>query len=309
MVSVSDKPLVTAILPVFNRAESVARAIDSVLSQSWGNLELVIVDDGSADGTVDVIESYRGRARILRQENGGAYAARNLALGYARGEIVAFIDSDDAWLPGKLERQVPLLSGDVGLVYGDIEIVAKPCDGAQNIGVTGFELVRPHRGLVLDRFVWGNFVPTCSALVRRSALEEIGGFAEESRVSTDYLTWFRIARRYPFDYVDAPVTRYTMHAAGISHDLGRSLAARIALFRAERERTADPEVRAILEQLLFNLGLHLALAAVRGRANRVEKPYRLARGAAASVDGGRALRFIGAFFANQIGLRARRFMT
>jgi glycosyltransferase involved in cell wall biosynthesis len=301
-------PLVSVILPVFNRAGSVVRAVESVLAQRRSDLELLIVDDGSSDGTPGVIERYRGRATILRQANAGAYAARNLALGHARGELVAFIDSDDAWLPDKLERQLALMRGDVGLVYGDIEIVTAPCDDAPRTGATGFQTVRPHRGRVLERLSAGNFVPTCTALVRRAALDEIGDFPAESRISADYLAWFRIARRYAFDFVDAPVALYTQHEAGISNDLGKSLAARIALFRAERERTEDPAVRAVLDRLLFNLGLHLALAAVRGRAGSVARPYRLARSAAGAMDRRRTLWSTAAFAANQIGLRTRRLL-
>ncbi|HEX8644097.1 MAG TPA: glycosyltransferase [Allosphingosinicella sp.] len=303
-----EEPLVSAILPVFDRAGSVARAIESVLAQTYQPIELILVDDGSTDGTAEVLERYRDRARLLRQDNRGAYAARNLALRHASGELVAFIDSDDAWLPDKLERQVPLMRPGVGLVYGDIDILTAPDDAAARATRTGFEMVRPCRGAVLECFARGNFVPTCTALVRRSALEEIGGFSEESRISADYLAWFRIARRHRFDFVDAPVALYTRHRAGISNDLGRSLAARIALFRSERERTADPATRRVLDRLLFNLGLHLALAAIRGRARSVERPLRLAREAVATMDLGRALWSTATFAANQIKLRAGRFL-
>ncbi|HEY0012557.1 MAG TPA: glycosyltransferase [Allosphingosinicella sp.] len=303
-----DRPLVTAILPVFDRAGSVARAIESVLGQSYAPVELIVVDDGSTDDTADVIERYRGRATILRQENRGAYAARNLALAHARGDLVAFIDSDDAWLPEKLDRQVPLMRGDVALVYGDVAVVAEPRDDAPRTGRTSFSWVIPRRGRVLDGLAAGNFVPTCTALVRRSALEEIGGFPEESRVSADYVTWFRIARRHAFDFVPEPVALYTLHEAGISYDLGRALAARIRLFQEERARTADAATRRILDRLLFNLGLHLALAAARGRAKTVERPLALAREAMATMDSKRALWSTAAFAANQMKVRARRLL-
>jgi glycosyltransferase involved in cell wall biosynthesis len=303
-----DNPLVTAILPVFNRSGSIVRAIESVLGQSYAPVELIVVDDGSTDGTADLLERYRDRATILRQENRGAYAARNLALGHARGDLVAFIDSDDAWLPDKLERQVPLMRGDVGLVYGDVAVVAEPRDDAPRSGRTSFSWVAPRRGRVLDGLAFGNFVPTCAALVRRTALEEIGGFPNESRLSADYLTWFRIARRHAFDFVADPVALYTLHEAGISYDLGRSLAARIRLFEEERARTLDAETLRILDRLLFNLGLHLALAAARGRAKTVERPLALARGALATMDSKGALWSTAAFAANQIRVRARRLL-
>lgn len=303
-----DQPLVSAILPVFNRAGSVVRAIESVLCQTYRNVELILVDDGSTDGTSALLERYRGRATIFRQPNEGAYAARNLALRHAGGSLVAFIDSDDAWLPDKLERQVPLMRPEVALVYGDIEILDAPQDEARRARRTGFARVTPRRGRVLEAFASGNFVPTCTALVRKSALEEAGGFSEDSRISADYLAWFRIARRHELDFVPAPVALYTLHEAGISYDLGRSLAARIHLFEGERARTRDPETRRILDRLLFNLGLHLALAAARGRAGAVERPYRVARHAGAAMDRRRALWFTAAFAANQLRLRVKRLL-
>ncbi|MDB5691067.1 MAG: glycosyl transferase family 2 [Alphaproteobacteria bacterium] len=297
-------PLVSVILPVFDRAGSIARAIESVLAQSYGHVELIVVDDGSTDGTAAILEAYRGTAAILRQANGGAYAARNLALRHATGEHVAFIDSDDAWLPHKLERQVPLMRPGIGLVYGDVDIVTAPDDRAPRTGMTAFKAVAPVRGRALEAFARGNFVPTSTVLVRGSALQEIGGFPE-SRISADYLAWFRIAQAYAFDFVDAPVALYTQHQAGISHDLGRSLAARISLFRAERERTRAPAAREVLDRLLFNLGVSMALAAVRGRARTIEQPFRLARSAAAGIGTRRALLSAAAFAANQMKIRAK----
>jgi glycosyltransferase involved in cell wall biosynthesis len=297
-------PLVSVILPVFDRAGSIARAIESVRAQSYRHLELIIVDDGSTDGTSGALEAYRGVATILHQANGGAYAARNLALRHATGEHVAFIDSDDAWLPDRLERQVPLMRPGIGLVYGDVDIVTAPDDDAPRTGMTAFKAVAPRRGRVLEGFASGNFVPTSTVLVRRSVLQEIGGFPE-SRISADYLAWFRIAQVCDFDYVDAPIALYTQHQAGISNDLGRSLAARIALFRAERERTQAPAAGAVLDRLLFNLGVSMVLAAVRGRARTVEQPFRLARSAAAGIDAPRALWATAAFAANHMQIRAK----
>lgn len=302
------RPLVTAILPVFNRSASVKRAIESVFEQSISDLELIIVDDGSTDGTRATLEGYRERAVMLAQENRGAYAARNLALRHARGELIAFIDSDDAWLPDRLELQLPLMRSGVGLVYGDTEIVRIPASDAPRTGLTGFRTIPPVRGRVLQHFIWGNFVATSTALVRRSALEEIGGFAESSRLSSDFLAWFRIARRHEFDYVDAPVALYTQHQAGISADLGQSLSARISLFTEERERTEDPEVRTIVDRLLFNLGLHLAVAAARGQAKSVHRPLRLARKAASGLDKRQALLSIAAFTMRHLRLRGRRLL-
>src|SRR5204862_1438630 len=134
-----------------------------------------------------------------------------------------------------------------------------------------------------DRFAWCNFVPTCTVLARRACLAETGGFSEVSALSADYLAWFRIALRHELDYVARPVAEYTVHAEGISFDLGRALAARIALFSAELAQTAEPATRALLRRLLFNLALHLALAGLRGRAHNVPHPLQFAWRTASSM--------------------------
>ena len=142
--------------------------------------------------------------------------------------------------------------------------------------------------------------------MRRSCLEEAGGFSEASEVSADYLAWFRVALRHELDYVERPLAEYTVHAAGISFALGRSLAARISLFRAELARTADPAARRVLRRLLFNLSLHLALAALRGRAGEVSNPFRLAWRTASSTAGLEAAPWSAAFAAEQLRVRTRR---
>ncbi len=262
-------PLISVILPVRNRASSVARAIDSVLAQTYRPVELIVVDDGSTDGTRDVLARYGSEIEVLQQPHAGAYAARNLALRHARGELVAFIDSDDAWLPHRLARQVPLFArAEVGLVFGDARVVT-PEGPARR---TQFGITAPHRGRVAAAFALGNFVPTITVLARREAL----GFFEEVSLAADYLAWFRVAQRYELDYVDDVLADYTVHAGGISQDLGRSLEARIDLFARELDRAGDPGTRAILRRLLANLSLLLVIAFVRRRATRVAHPIRLA---------------------------------
>jgi glycosyltransferase involved in cell wall biosynthesis len=251
--------LVSVILPVYNREHSLPRAIESVLRQTYRDLELIVIDDGSTDGTRAAAERYAPRVRVLDQPHRGPYAARNLGLQHARGELVAFIDSDDAWLPDKLALQVPLMRRpEVGLVFGDV--VHLPARKK-----TSFQVAPPRRGRVAARFAWCNFVPTITVLARKRCLEEAGGFAEVP-LAADYLMWFRIALRHELDYVGRPVAEYTVHAEGISFDLGRSLLARIRLFSAELARTRDRTTRAIIRALLLNLSLRLGLAVVRGRA-------------------------------------------
>ncbi|HEX8275673.1 MAG TPA: glycosyltransferase [Longimicrobiaceae bacterium] len=301
-------PLVSVILPVYNRAWCVERAIRSVLAQTYRPLELIVVDDGSTDGTREVVERFGDRVTLLVQERAGAYAARNLALRHARGELVAFADSDDAWLPDRLAAQVPLLRRpEVGLVFGDVVHVTEPRPDAPRTGLTSFAVAPPRRGRAARQFARCNFVPTCTVLVRRACLEEIGGFPTRVPVSADYVAWLRIALRHEVDFVDRPVAEYTVHADGISSDLGRSLAARITLFSEELRTTRDPEYRAILRRLLFNLSLHLVLALARGRARDIDRSVWLSCGRAWGAAHCRAPLWSLAFAARQVALSLNRF--
>lgn len=198
---------------------------------------------------------------------------------------------------------------EVGLVFGDTIHVTSPFANAPRTGLTSFRVAPPVRGACAQSFVWCNFVPTCTVLVRRSSLEETGGFDEACALSADYLAWFRIALRHELDYVDCPVAEYTVHADGISFPLGQALSTRIALFTAELEQTTDSATRDLLRQLLFNLSLHLALAALRGRAHNVPDPLALSCRTASRAAGLKAALWAAEFAANQLRLRARRLLT
>lgn len=303
----TEEPLVSVILVVHNRPDCIGRAIESVLAQDYRNLELIVVDDGSTDGTTEAIAAFGDSVRLIRRPHAGPYAARNRALDHARGDLIAFMDSDDFWLPHKLAAQVPLMErSEVGLVFGDTIHVSEPRKGTPRTGRTSFRTSPPKRGRVAEALVWRNFVPTCTVLVRRACLEEIGGFDESSPISADYPAWFRIALRHELDHVEEPVALYTVHKGGISFDLGRSLAARIGLFSAELDRAGDRDSRALLRHLLFNLSLHLGIAVLRGRAASVASPARLAWRTAWRTGRLRALPWACAFALGQINLRARR---
>jgi len=299
--------LVSVILPVYNREHAVSRAIRSVLAQTWAPLEIIVVDDGSTDGTRAVLESFGAQIVVLDQPHAGAYAARNLGLRHAKGLLIAFIDSDDVWLPDRLASQMPLMARpEVGLVFGDVLHVRH---GSERRHITSFQVAPPRRGRVAAHFAWCNFVPTVTVLVRRRCLEEAGGFSEEVPLSCDYLMWFRIAQRHELDFVDRVVAEYTLSADSMSADLGRSIEARIHLFSGELAHTAEPVTRKILKHLLFNLSWSLVLAALRKRAGSVARPLRRARMTAMAAARLEAGPWTAAFAMNQLRIRTRRLFS
>lgn len=250
-------------MPVHNREAWVGPAIESVLAQTWPDFELLVVDDGSTDGTAEVLRRYRSRITLLSSPHSGAYAARNLALRQSRGELVAFVDSDDVWHPDRLACQLRLLDDpEVGLVFGDACLVDHRREPAQRLRRTFFDGVSPFRGRGGSRFTRGNFVPFSTVLVRRRCFETCGPFAPV-RVGADYLKWFEIAQRHALDYVPRPVCDYAIHPGSLSYDTASVLGARLALFSQAVAEASDPGTRIELQRIVLNHRWHLALARLR----------------------------------------------
>jgi len=187
-------PLVSCVVPVFNGEAYLREAIDSVLAQTWGTVEVVVVDDGSTDGTAAVARSYGHPVRYLHQENAGPAAARNRGIQAARGALVAFLDADDLWAPERLARQAAALEADPRVSYTLCLI--------QNFWIQELEAEanarRPRReGAPAPGYLTGGM------LVRREAFERVGGFDPELGHG-DSADWFLRARRAGLEEVMVP---------------------------------------------------------------------------------------------------------
>jgi glycosyltransferase involved in cell wall biosynthesis len=239
------QPKVSVVIPVYNREDLIARAIDSVLAQTYKDYEIIVVDDGSTDATRQRLERYGGRVRILHQRNRGPYAARNFALEHVRGEYVAFLDSDDVWHQARLERQVRLLdrSAAVALVYGDGNLMDE--GAGRSLGTFFTRFNEPKRGRVFKELVRGNFIPQSSVLVRRKCFAETGPFWELP-VSADYHKWLQIAFHHPIDYVDDVVFTYHLHGSNLVRDRISQNRTDIRIYQYFLDSIADPETAKVL---------------------------------------------------------------
>jgi glycosyltransferase involved in cell wall biosynthesis len=252
--------LVSVILPVYNRAEWIAQTIESVLSQTYQHLELLVIDDGSTDATGRILDNFGSRITVLKQSHAGVEAARNLGLEHARGEFVAFIDSDDVWYPDKLSRQLPLFDkAEVGLVFGNAELIDYRRTPPRRLRRTFFDNIRPSRGQAMKTFARGCFVP-CSSVVARSRC--IGRFTP-GRGAADYMKWLEISARYELDFVEEPVFEYAIHPGGLSHNLVDALEDRSAAFRDMLEQNREAKMDSLLRRIVFNLSVNLRVARLR----------------------------------------------
>jgi glycosyltransferase involved in cell wall biosynthesis len=216
-------PEVSVVVPTYNRAHLLARAIQSVLTQTFADLELIIVDDCSIDNTREILRSWSDkRVRTIRHdENRGAPAARNTGIINAQGRFIAFLDSDNEWLPRKLEKQVELFRRSpetVGVVYARNTVVNEV---KNETGRWDFSL----RGNLYFNFLKGPFLDFITPLIKRECFDRIGLMDENVSAYQEWDTFLRISRYYEFDFVPEILAVYHIHRGEtISKNLVKSAA-------------------------------------------------------------------------------------
>lgn len=181
-------PLVSVIIPTFNRWSYLRQTIDSVLEQTYSNIEIIVVDDGSTDETSDCLQSYGDRIRVISQANRGGTVARNVGIAAAKGDYLTFLDHDDLMLPKKLERQVKFLESNpqLGAVHCRWQYIDPQGDVLEKIGpLPEGDLFKT---LVLGCFLWSG-----APVIRRESFERVGLF-DESIWSSDWDMWLRLAQ-------------------------------------------------------------------------------------------------------------------
>lgn len=197
--------MVSVIIPTYNRANSVEMSIQSVLDQTWQNFEIIVVDDGSTDNTRQVVEHFSDdRIRyICMEKNGGASRARNEGIRQTKCEFIAFLDSDDEWLPQKLEKQMQVMlqaSEKVGLVYCRMRGCRK--DGSFIYCPELSQKKEQLEGNLLGNLVESNVIGTPAMLIRKKCLDQTGGFDEGLRCLEDWELVLRIAEKWEIGFVD-----------------------------------------------------------------------------------------------------------
>jgi hypothetical protein len=236
-------PRVSIITPVWNRAALIQQTVASALAQTFKSFELIVADDGSTDDSAGrAAVSGDPRVSVLRLEHSGSPAVtRNSALRHARGRYVAFLDSDDQWLPDKLGEQVRMLDArrDAGMVYG----LASYFDGERERGALGPKAARVPESLFELLLLQGNFIQPSTVLIRREICELLGGFdeADRFRAVEDYDLWLRVTKRYPALFIPRVITRYRRHDGNLSRDRVAMVAKVREVIEVTCQRSRVPE--------------------------------------------------------------------
>ncbi len=246
-------PAISVVVPCYNAAPFVAATLRSVLAQQGFELQVIVVDDGSTDGSPELVARDFPAVTMVRQTNAGVAAARNTGLAHARHDWVAFIDADDLWLPGKLQAQWALLSGhpEAGLAYTAWKVWTsnEPEPTADWLAQLARDAARSelwqgasgwiYPELLVDCEVW-----TSSVLVRRELLVQVGGFDAALRIGEDWDLWLRLSRLTPMLRVTRPLAIYRMHPDSITKAPPDTNYKHLVVMRAlERWGVAGPDGR------------------------------------------------------------------
>jgi glycosyltransferase involved in cell wall biosynthesis len=193
-------PTVSVVIPSYNRASLLKEAVDSVLGQDFDDFELIVIDDGSTDDTAGLLQSYPNIC-VVRQDHRGVSAARNAGIRRASGRFLAFLDSDDLWLPGKLSAQIAFFkTHPKALICQTEEIWIR-----SGVRVNPRRRHRKDSGMIFERSVELCLVSPSAVMLKRNLLDEVGWFDESLPACEDYDLWLRIAWRFPLHLIRTPL--------------------------------------------------------------------------------------------------------
>lgn len=208
-------PKVSVIIPTYNYAKYLPETIDSVLRQTYQDLEIIVIDDGSTDNTKEIIQRYirsSDKIKYILQENKGPAAARNRGIKEAKGEYIAFLDSDDIWVTEKLDIQASYLeqNKDIFFLYAKADVLN---EHGKKIGIKPES--NQHHEFKKLIFEWGYF-PTATVMIRKECFDKVGFFSEDLRIMEDIHLWIRISRHYKMHGMDQILGIYHRHSNNVT---------------------------------------------------------------------------------------------
>jgi glycosyltransferase involved in cell wall biosynthesis len=249
-------PRVSVIIPIYNGAATIERALKSVFEQTFTDFEIVVVDDGSTDETPSVLAKFGDQIRMIRQANRGFPSARNAGVAASRGDLIALIDHDDQWLPRKLELTVAALDTDPGaaLVFSDLIVVNEAGEESRSSPIGSDTAHAPTMDEMLSR-IWP--IMPSTVVMRRAAFDDAGGFGESLHEDLDF--WLLMREQGAFIYLPDKLVRFTfgqLYPKVLNRDIGPKPI--VDLIRARYGSRADRWVEDFIQhrvRMIANAGV------------------------------------------------------
>jgi Glycosyltransferases involved in cell wall biogenesis len=209
-------PRVSVVIPTYNHAQYLRFALDSVINQSYANTEILVIDDGSTDGTAQLIKSYGSKVDYIYKENGGTPSALNLGLSLATGKYICWLSADDHLLGEKIAKQVALMESDSNLGFSYTSFMVIDSKGIKQYDVNS--PYYPDKREMVTKLMEGCFINGSSVMMRRAALDVIGNFDLGLPQAHDYDLWFRFLRHYSCGFLGEFLLAYRWHGRNMSQN-------------------------------------------------------------------------------------------
>jgi glycosyltransferase involved in cell wall biosynthesis len=265
----TETPLISVVIPAYNCAPYLARAIDSVLNQTYQNIECIVVDDGSTDETPQILDAFASRVSRIRQENAGASAARNTGINAAHGTYIAFLDADDYWLPTKLSAQVQALIENPDLVLISCDFVWASPSMPDADESPAYEPERLRVFHTLTQLLRNPYLGTPTVVVKSEAIKRIGGFDTSLPVGEDVDLYFRLCTGQSYARLDQALAVFQLRPGSLTTDI-RGYAENLKVLDRVERLLAGPDARdhALLQALRLEVYQNWISALLGRRAGR-----------------------------------------
>ncbi|MBF0216000.1 MAG: glycosyltransferase [Candidatus Omnitrophica bacterium] len=246
---------VTIVITTYNRANLVTEAVESVIAQTYGDIEIIVVDDGSTDNTEGALGKYlsQGTIKYVKKKNEGACVARNIGIKMAGGEFVGVLDSDDLYMPEKVARTVKYFGKypDTGFVYSSAYIVSE--DKKIIRKHNKYQSYMPEK--TAHELLFGNFICNSSVIVRKQCFDDVGYYDENIFLPADWDLWIRLAEKFTAGYVEEPLIMYRKYGGTVLKDLekarGEDLYVLDKTFKRNPE-IREPDRKRMISRVFFN---------------------------------------------------------
>ena len=206
MIAYPNIKKISVVIPAYNKANLTIKTIESVLGQTYGNIEVIVVDDGSTDDTKNKLQSFGDRIHYIYKQNGGACSARNVGIKQATGEYIALLDCDDIFDSEKIAKSVECLekNPDYGFVHTGMLFINGDDDVISDQGISDY----PTSGWIASRLILKSFICNSTVVIRKECFKEVGYFDEKIFIPADWDMWLRLSEKYKAAYIDDKLTSY-----------------------------------------------------------------------------------------------------